>query len=190
MRRLFSIALGLLVVSMLGAVLSSAAPVQAAPDTSLVMQGREESPCLAEPAKSAYPQTLLLGERTTITLRVLAMCAGEVYPLHIVLVLDGSGSMEGDKLRQMKSAATEMVRNLDMANYVNTRVGVVEFSAAAKTNAPLTNDTQRVISGINRIQATDGTAIDAGITQGMKELLKARRDAPKGSQINEVMVSV
>jgi Ca-activated chloride channel homolog len=188
MRRLLSITLGLLAVIVVGAVLSSAAPVQAAPDSSMAMQGRATSACHAQSAKTAYPQTLLLGERTKLTLRILATCPGATDALHIVLVLDRSSSMTGDKIRQTKAAASQMVRDLDLPNHPEILVGVVAFDAAPRTYSPLVNDQQKVLGAINSIQVGRGTAIDLGINQGMKELLKARRDVPKGSDISEVMV--
>ncbi len=174
------------------AALSTSHPAAAGPagPTRTPTLRPDQSTCVADTAMWAQPRLLLRGERTEVVMNVKAVCYGERYPLHIVLVLDRSNSMKGGKIRGMKAAACELVRGLRLPDYPATRVGVVAFDSLAETRGRLTNREARLVSAITRIQARvgGGTAIDLGIQEGFRNLVRARREAPRYSQINEVMV--
>jgi uncharacterized protein YegL len=180
MCRFVSLALGLLLTTLAVASLIGLAPVMAAPTSppppSRLQQTGATSPCQPVFTKVAYPKTILLGEEIGITLTVKAVCAGERIPLHIVLVMDGSGSMAGTPSQKMKQAAEILVRGLQLADSPWTKVGVVEFNTVARTLAVLTNSESEVISAINAVEANGGTAIDAGIREGLKVLRQGRRN--------------
>ncbi len=114
MRRLLTIAVAVAVLFSLGLALAPLLPADAAPQAAVPQQRGEESTCVPESNKVAYPNVLLLGEETNITLTVRALCAPEAFPLHIVLVLDASGSMAGQKNAELKAAVKQMVRQLDL----------------------------------------------------------------------------
>lgn len=191
MRRFLSLGLGLLAIAIVSITLLSLSPAEASPSFAPLafspMQGGEESPCVPEYSKVAYPKVILFGETVDITLTVKALCAGERFPLHIVLVLDGSGSMQGTPTQQMKQAASRLIRSLDMENYPSTKVGVVEFNSNARTLCRLTNNTNQAIGCVNRVSAAGGTRIDAGIQEGMRVMSQGRQGLNK-DEITEVMV--
>lgn len=186
MRRLLSVVLGLLVIGILGGSMIALAPVEAAPSPAPLNQA--ESSCVADGQKVANPKVLLLGETTSITLTVKAICAGEQLPLHIVLVLDASGSMAGDPNRQMKDAAKKLIERLNMRDNPGTQVGVVEFNGAARALCQLTNTEGQAKGCVSRVGANGGTNIGAGIREGLKVLLAGRRKAQDPKSLNEVMV--
>jgi hypothetical protein len=173
MRRFLSLAIGALALLVLGAPLLS---VEAAPRlTGLLQGGRNVSTCQAEPNKIANPNVILLGETVDITLTVRANCASETAPLHIVMVLDGSGSMAGAPTQDMKKAAAELIRKLEMDRNPGIQVGVVEFNTQARTLCQLTNQESRAVGCVNNVQANGGTAIDLGILEGLQVLRRGRR---------------
>lgn len=146
------------------------------------------SACVADATKVAFPRTVLLGETLSITLTFRARCPQTNTPLHIVLVLDASGSMAGDPSRQMKDAARTMIDRLDLNNNPGTRVGVVQFNAAATTLCELTNIAGQAKSCVGRVAAEGGTCVDCGIREGLAVLLRGRRDSQDARSIVETML--
>jgi len=123
--------------------------------------------------KTASPGVVLLGETVTVTLTVLATCRSN-QPLHVVLVLDGSGSMAGEPSQTMKAAATRLIELLDLAYQPDRRIGVVQFNSAATRLCELTNDPQRAKGCVRHVAANGGSAIDTGIREGMEVLIRGR----------------
>jgi Mg-chelatase subunit ChlD len=188
MRQFMSLALALCTLFLGGASLATLTPAVASGQLAVPQQN--ESSCSSEHHKVAFPDILLLGETTTITLTVHADCASELFPLHIVFVLDASGSMEGQPTRQMKNAVTNVIEDLDLANNPTTKVGVVQFNDKAQTLCQLTNNTNRLRGCVNQVAADGGTAIDAGVTEGLKVLYRGRSEVEDKASLQEVMVVV
>jgi Mg-chelatase subunit ChlD len=184
MRRFLSIGLAVAVMFGLGLALTPLLAVHA----SVPQQRGEESTCIPEQNKVAYPNVLLLGEETTVTLTVKAICAAEAFPLHIVLVLDSSGSMAGEKNAQLKKAVKTMIKGLDLPGHPQIEMGIVKFASVANTLCQLTNDGGRLGSCANKVDANGGTAIDAGIKEGLKVLTRGRPRGADDGAIREVMV--
>ncbi|MBV5306180.1 MAG: VWA domain-containing protein [Desulfobulbaceae bacterium] len=113
---------------------------------------------------------------TTQTLTGQAAGQGQVggTGLDLVLVMDSSGSMSwyGGQAAQ-RDAALALVAALPQAT---TSVGIVDFDDNATTRIGLTqlNGTNTAVnSAINAIDASGGTAIDAGVTRGAQVLATA-----------------
>ena len=159
-RRFLAMALAVLGIALAGVGLLavSGESVEASP----AAQGQGESACIAVRDKFANPGVILLGETVDVTLTVTALCAGEAFPLHIVLVLDASGSMSGEPNREMKKAARELIKRLDMRNNPSTKVGVVSFNTSANTLCQLTDSSSRANSCVNKVGAAGGTSIGNG----------------------------
>ena len=68
---------------------------------------------------------MLVGEAVSVTMRVGVVCAGEVVPLHVVLVLYASASMAGQSERQMRDAAVHMVESMALSEAAARRGAVV-----------------------------------------------------------------
>jgi len=152
------------------------------------VQPAEPSPCTVDARKVARPAALLLGETAAVTLAAKIDCSAARDALHVVLVLDASGSMVGDPNREMKAAAKGLVDRLNLRDDPMARVGVVEFSDAARTLCQLTNNAAQAKSCIDRIGADGGTCVDCGIAEGLRVLLQGRRVVQDPEGISEVMV--
>jgi Mg-chelatase subunit ChlD len=187
MRRFLSIGLAVSVLFGLGLALAPLLPASASREASIPQQrAGEESTCLAERNKVAAPNVLLLGEITNVTLTVKAVCAAEAFPLHIVLVLDASGSMAGQKNADLKKAIKNMIRDLRLEDFPQIQMGIVKFNTAATTLCQLTNDSGRLSACANKVDANGGTAIDRGIIEGLRVLTRGR---PRGGgEVREIMV--
>ena len=67
----------------------------------------------------------------------------------VILVLDISGSMEGDKLRRVKEDSIELVESL--LSDSNNKVGLVVYDTNAETITGFTNDKADLVSRINAL---------------------------------------
>jgi len=113
---------------------------------------------------------------TSITLYGQAAGQGQVggTGLDLVFVLDSSGSMGSNGGQQaQQNAAIALVNNLPEAT---TSVAVVDFDYSAHTDiglTPLSSGKQDVINTIYSVDASGGTDIAAGVTEGASVLATA-----------------
>ncbi len=146
-----------------------------------------DSTCTIEHRASAAPPVALVGETVATSLTVVPLCGTESHPLHVVLVLDASGSMTGERLTDMQDAAARFVQDLSPSRNPLVRIGVVSYNAQARVLIPLSSNEYAVLAAIRTIAASGGTAINAGIHEGLELLVTAR---PRGPRIQEAMVVV
>jgi Ca-activated chloride channel family protein len=120
---------------------------------------------------------------TAVTVTGAAGASGGIG-LDLALVLDSSGSMAsyGGATAQ-RAAANALV---DSLSTVGTSVAVIDFDYYATTVQPLTSNFTAVHTAINGIDATGGTAIDAGVNQAAAELTGANHTAGR-QQVMVVM---
>jgi len=81
--------------------------------------------------------------------------------LDVVMVIDDSGSMEGDKMGQVKTDAADLVNTLlsDLAN----RVALVSFDSDAMIRSDFTNDKAVLLNQINQISTQGCTNYYSGL---------------------------
>ena len=93
---------------------------------------------------------------------------GARIPANVLLVIDKSGSMKGERIEQAKEAALMAVERLGDEDVL----GVVAYSSDAYTLSPATQlrDTDEVRGAIRRLHAGGRTALYAGVSQGIREL--------------------
>lgn len=94
-------------------------------------------------------------------------------PVDVILVLDSSGSMDGQPLEQAKNAAQAFVNQIDFSR---DRVGIVQFSDSAALIHPLDTNADAINTTIDGIGITGGTAIHAGLQVAFEELQGNRRE--------------
>ncbi|NQS92176.1 MAG: VWA domain-containing protein, partial [Chloroflexi bacterium] len=107
----------------------------------------------------------------------------QIIPRDIVLVLDTSGSMEGEKLSQAKEAARYVLTHLNQED----RFNVVAFSTGVKHFAydlqPVSNASQ-ALSWIEGINALGGT----NINQALLEAITLRTPVDGGEKARPVVI--
>jgi Ca-activated chloride channel family protein len=114
---------------------------------------------------------------------------GEHAPLAMVVVLDTSGSMEGEKLREAKSAVKELVREMRD----DDDVALVHYSDHAEVVEPLrrVGEVREALAArIDRLTAEGGTAIPLGLETGVRELEQglARADRREQDRVRRVVL--
>jgi Ca-activated chloride channel family protein len=91
-------------------------------------------------------------------------------PVNLALVIDKSGSMQGQKMEQAKAAALAALDRLDS----NDIISVVAYSSGVEVLVPATkvSDKQSIRRRINRLGAAGSTALFAGTSKGAAEVRK------------------
>lgn len=93
---------------------------------------------------------------------------GARIPANVLLVIDKSGSMQGERIEQAQEAALMAVERLGDQDVL----GVVAYSDSAYTLSPAARlrDTDGIRTAIRELRAGGRTALYAGVSQGIREL--------------------
>ena len=91
-------------------------------------------------------------------------------PVNVAIVLDKSGSMNGEKIERAREAAKQAVSRLGPQDIVS----IVTYDTNVQVLTPATkvSDIEAIHAAINRIGASGSTALFAGVSKGAAELRK------------------
>lgn len=137
--------------------------------------------CRVVVEQTVNPTVILLGETIDVRLILQPRCgqtAGQ--PLHVVLVIDTSASMQGQPIMQAKNAARGFIDDLKLADHADTLLGIVSFNNSAETVCPLTNQIAKLMGCLSKLgnAPTGGTDITSGLVEAGNMLKKGRKQAP------------
>lgn len=136
--------------------------------------------CRSFPDKAADPGDIVLGQSVEVRLTVRGGCgaAAAATPRDIVLILDVSGSMQGEKIRILREAALAFLADVDFAT---ARVGIVTFTDSATVEQALTANAAALRQAVRRIDVdpAGGTAVDEGLATARAHWLPRRQPARK-----------
>lgn len=150
----------MLLILVISASLTPVSPAEAATTTDYVSA-----------TKTVNPTNILVGGETEVTLNIQGTPpVNVVKPNDVILVIDKSGSMSGEKIDNAKSAAKGFIDLMDLTQH---RVGIVDYSGSA-SSFDLTNDAQSAKAYIDTVKSNGGTATASAI-QKAKELLANHR---------------
>jgi Mg-chelatase subunit ChlD len=124
--------------------------------------------CTTKPNKFASPTYLKLGEKTKVTLRLDGNCPSLYEKADIMLVVDRSNSMTGEKIVAARFAVESFVEMMDLKR---DKLGMVMFQNEPELLVPLSQDKDAILRAIQRLQPVGGTDISAGLEVGMIEVL-------------------
>jgi VWFA-related protein len=85
----------------------------------------------------------------------IAHATFERIPLNVVLVLDGSNSVTGDRERHLRAASRELLAHLEM----DDQAGLISFGDAVIVRSPLTRDIATVRAELDAEAAHGNTAL-------------------------------
>jgi Mg-chelatase subunit ChlD len=134
-------------------------------------------PCPVTCDKTAIPATVNAGEEVEVTLSLTGSngsCKVTKENVDVVLVIDRSGSMSGQKIADAKAAAKVFVDKMDLTAGAD-QVGLVAYSSSAVLNQQLSRDAGTVRSAVDGLSAGGGTNITDGINKAQAELESPRR---------------
>ncbi len=101
--------------------------------------------------------------------------AMQPVPIDVMLVIDRSGSMKGQRLADAKSAAKTFVGKMDSSRDM---IGLVSYSTDASPNQPLTDSYSTVNNSIDSLNANGWTATRKALYVAIKEVItNSRSDA-------------
>ncbi len=91
-------------------------------------------------------------------------------PVNLAIVLDRSGSMQGEKLENAKKAAVMAIERLDRQDILS----VVAYDSTVQVIVPATrvSDRHEIIRAVNQLEAGSNTALFAGVSKGAQEVRK------------------
>ncbi len=101
-------------------------------------------------------------------------CWTQVRHADVVLVLDSSHSMKGQKLNQAIAAARIF---LDLLNVPADRAALVTYDQTATLRQALTSDRQALVQALEGIASGSGTRIDRGLETALAVLRDPERSA-------------
>ena len=101
-----------------------------------------------------------------------ALPAGERPAVNLALVLDRSGSMQGDRIVRAREAAIAAVQRLDERDYVSVVVFDDRIDVLAGAQTASEKNKAAVIEKLRTVEARGATAIFGGVSAGAAELRK------------------
>ena len=125
--------------------------------------------------------TRVLAERESETYLDVQLRAGDARAerrpgLNVALVLDRSGSMDGEPMVRAREAAISFVQRLQEGD----RVSVISFGAGPRVDMPAMRVDARsrgeIVAAIARIEAMGATHLSGGVEEASRQLLEARRE--------------
>jgi Ca-activated chloride channel family protein len=95
---------------------------------------------------------------------------GEPAPINLALVIDTSGSMQGEKIDKAKESISQIIKRLRSQDIIS----IITFNDQAKIllSATKASDQDMIIQKINNLKAGGSTALYDGVKQGAKEIRK------------------
>lgn len=148
------------------------------------------SSCLVHGDATVVPGVVALGESVRVDVPVASLCPASLWLLNLVMVLDGTASMAGTRLLEMRAGALRLLDRLDLLRGGAVRVGVVSFDDGATTHCELTDDRRVASDCIGGVEARGGSSLSSGILDGLRAILAYRSDIeggggrmPEGSEV-------
>lgn len=91
---------------------------------------------------------------------------GTIEPIEVSLVIDVSGSMRGDRIRNAKAASKRFVGSM----YEDDSVGLVSFASGSTLEQSLTTDHESVNDSIDQLSVGGATNTGAGLQEAVDDL--------------------
>lgn len=134
-------------------------------------------PCRVDRDKTASPSVVKPNGEVTVMLSLTGLdgaCLPHRTSADVMLIIDRSGSMEGQPLADAKTAAKLFLDRMDLSQ---DQAGLVSFSDTGILDQPLTSSAGAVRVAIDALAAGGNTNIADAISKAQTELAGPRRKA-------------
>ena len=115
--------------------------------------------------------------KAKITIDVESIMKESSHAKDIIFVLDVSGSMEGDKLNQVKKDTTDLATAV-LSNPKN-RAALITFESSATLASGFTSNKAEFLDKVNSLNASGGTNYKAGLEEASKLLEGYKKEEGK-----------
>ncbi|MDD5431325.1 MAG: VWA domain-containing protein [Candidatus Pacebacteria bacterium] len=102
---------------------------------------------------------------------VPAVSSSDRRPGLVYLLLDCSGSMEGDKLEQVKAGALDFAQTAIRKGYL---VGLIQFDSGARLVCELTGQISLIASGVEKLFAAGNTDMAGALWIAFQKLMRQK----------------
>jgi len=134
-----------------------------------------KSTCTVTTTTHVQPGAFLVGDAIALTRTVRADCPPPPpYPLHIVLVIDGTARVAGEQHAAMVRAMRELVQMLAPHLETNGRVAVVSIDTTARQLCPLTHRLHQVQGCVGNVGADGDGKVADGLRLAMSTMVEGR----------------
>lgn len=130
------------------------------------------------------PSTIQLCQTATVSVTVRTNCGA--VPIHVVMDIDRSGSMVGQPMNDVKKAAKELIRVLDLQSNKETKAGLVSHGDPPTRDSQLTNAIGRINGQINAMNPGGEDNLPRSVEMAL-QVLQQGRSGSNGEPV-EVMV--
>ncbi len=115
----------------------------------------------------------------SLDLKMLPDTGIQGNPFYGVWLLDVSGSMSGDRIRNARESLKEQVRKLPDGTKFNLVLFESTVKSVIKNETISSRSREKIISHIDKIKALGGTALFYALEKGVKIIRKYKGDLPK-----------
>lgn len=138
-----------------------------------------------EPAGRVFPDPMITVRAPGEAIKVFAPVVYRGYckpgrPFDVVLLLDTSSSMDGEKLDATRAAARAFLGYLDLPP---SRAAVLAFNAFASVVQDLSDDRPALLAALDRLPRGAGTRIDFALQEAVAVLSGTGRDPESAAAI-------
>jgi Ca-activated chloride channel family protein len=100
-------------------------------------------------------------------------------PSDVLVILDRSGSMEGEKIEHARAAVRELLRQLGP----DDRFALVSYASEARVDVPLSGVSRTLEAVVDGITASGGTNLSGGLDLGIESVLAGRAKLGRASRV-------
>jgi uncharacterized protein YegL len=140
--------------------------------------------CTTTVDKRVWPDTVYLGDETSVTVTVHADCARLQVPVHVAFILDNSIDMGGPRIADMRNGIAAFADALDFSV---ARMGLATYASHVDILSELTADRDAIKAATANFGPRDGANLAMAVRAG-RQMLERGRAVAAGPEFQEVMI--
>lgn len=147
-------------------------------------------PCVITTTRRVEPLVVQLGGTVDVTLTVRASCPIELFPFHLVFVLDDSSDMAGPDGRDVRRELQRMILDMTPNERTDLRVGIVGYNTRPTVVCAPQRDRRAAVRCLQRMVARGTARSDVGLDRARAVLAAMRLQYADRDNVREVVIFV